>query len=41
MSSISRYILALIAATMLLAAPALSYAETVRIGLPTTGEPAD
>jgi ABC-type nitrate/sulfonate/bicarbonate transport system substrate-binding protein len=35
MSSISRYIMAPIAATMLLAAPALSHAETVRIGLPT------
>jgi ABC-type nitrate/sulfonate/bicarbonate transport system substrate-binding protein len=35
MSSLSRYILAPVAATMLLAAPALSHAETVRIGLPT------
>jgi ABC-type nitrate/sulfonate/bicarbonate transport system substrate-binding protein len=35
MSSISRYIMAPIAATMLLAVPALSHAETVRIGLPT------
>jgi NitT/TauT family transport system substrate-binding protein len=31
----TRYIMALFAATMLVAAPALSYAESVRIGLPT------
>jgi ABC-type nitrate/sulfonate/bicarbonate transport system substrate-binding protein len=35
MSSIRRYIMAPIAATILLGAPALSCAETVRIGLPT------
>jgi ABC-type nitrate/sulfonate/bicarbonate transport system substrate-binding protein len=35
MTATRRYIMALFAATMLFAAPALSYAETVRIGLPT------
>jgi NitT/TauT family transport system substrate-binding protein len=35
MSSISRYFMAPVAAALLIAAPTLSYAETVRIGLPT------